>query len=297
MLEPDVTRPTRSAAEERVAATKSSNDDATDPQLLLRIGLVVVLASFIATSIAWWASRHPQPWPSAITLLVLTAAVMAAYHVWVLVRIRNIWHGSTWSEVPVLVGLALLPYPWVIACAALGVALHKLLIRLPLHRTVFGTAKEVVTASTAAVVFVIAGGESGPHHTVGNIIAATVAFVAMVIVDDLVFIPVIAIASHTPMRELVKQDWDIKLLGQGARLAMVLVVIGLLAIGGEPLVLFVVPPMVLGLHLWHRQQVRTRQERQSWQRLSQTIDKLNVADLETVLREAMKGAADIFSAE
>jgi diguanylate cyclase len=297
MLEPDVKRLMRSAAEERVAATKSSNDDATDRQLLLLIGLVVVLASVIAGLITLHAVREPQPRPSAITLLVLTAAVMAAYHVWVLVRIHNTWHGSTWSEVPVLVGLTLLPFPWVVACAALGVTLHKLLIRLPLHRTVFGTAKEIVTASTAAVVFMLFGGELGPHHTAGNIAAAAAAFVAMVIVDDLVFIPVIATASQSRMRQLVKQNWDIKLLGQVARLAMVIVVICLLAIGGETLVLLVVPPMVLGLHLWHRQRVRTREERQSWQRLSQTIDKLNVADLQTVLREAVTRGAEIFSAE
>jgi diguanylate cyclase (GGDEF)-like protein len=78
---------------------------------------------------------------------------------------------------------------------------------------------------------------------------------------------------------------------------MVVVVIGIMAFGGTTLVLLVVPPMVLGLHLWHKHRLRTREERQSWQRLSQTIDKLNVVDLSTLLHAAVTRGAEIFSAE
>jgi diguanylate cyclase (GGDEF)-like protein len=282
---------------ERVAATKSSNDDATDRQLRLLIGLVVVLASFITTVVGWHAVQHPTTRPDALTLLVLVVAVVAAYHVHVHVRIHNTWHGSTWSEVPVLVGLTVLPIPWMIACAGLGVAIHKSVTRVPLHRTVFGTAKEVITAATAGLVFLLCGGSTDSDHLAANIGAASVAFVAMSVVDDLVFIPVIAFASRTPMFDLLRQNWDIKMLGQVARLAMVVVVIGLLAVGGSTVVLLAVPPMVLGLHLWHKHRLRTREERHSWQRLSQTIDKLNVVDLTTLLHAAVTRGAEIFSAE
>jgi diguanylate cyclase (GGDEF)-like protein len=289
----------RSAAEERVATTKSFNDDATDRQLRLLIGLVVVLASLIAgaVAVAWQAAGRPGPQPSALTLFVLTAAVVVVYHVHVHVRIHNTWHGTTWSEVPVLVGLTLLPIPWVVACAGLGVAIHKSVTRVPLHRTVFGTAKELITATTAGLVFVVCGGVTEPNHLLANVGAAVVAFVAMSIVDDLVFIPVIAFASRTPMLRFVQQNWDIKLLGQVTRLVMVVVVIGIMAFGGTTVVLLVVPPMVLGLHLLHKHRLRTREERQSWQRLSQTIDKLNVVDLSTLLHAAVTRGAEIFSAE
>ena len=44
-----------------------------------------------------------------------------------------------------------------------------------------------------------------------------------------------------------------------------------------------VPPVVLCVHLWQTGQIRSREERESWQRLAQTTDELNVVDLDAVL--------------
>ena len=280
-----------------MATTNSSNDDATGRRLRLLIGLVVVLALGTAALTLWYADRHPQPAPDLITLLLLCAAVVVANRVLLLVRVRADWHGTTWSEVPVLVGLALAPAPWVMLCAGLGVAILKTATRVAPHKIVFGAAKEVITVATAGAVLAALrpAADAGEPWLYLGVVA--VAFVAMAISDDLVFVPVIALASGTPVRQLIRTDWDIKLLGQLVRLAMTLLVVGILAFGGNILTLLVVPPTVICVHLWHSHRLRTREERRSWQRLAQTIDELNAVELGALLHSAVTRAALIFSAD
>ncbi len=280
-----------------VARTPRSNDDATDRRLRLLVGLVVVLATVPATLTVLAAVRDPRPVPTLLTLIAVTVAVVVANRVKVTIRIRSNATGTAWGEVPVLVGLVLIPAPWVILCAVAGATAVKLFNRVDLHKTAFAAAKETITAGTAAVVMTSLGPRPDLQNATLHVGAVVAAFLAMTIVDDLLFVPVVAVASRTPMTRLARRNWDIKLAGAAIRLALALVVIGVLALGGNPGLLIVVPPFVLCVHLWHTHRVRTRQERESWQRLAQATDELNIVELESVLTTAVTRAAELFSAD
>ena len=275
---------------------KSFNDDVTDRRLRLLIGLAVVSAFFVTLADLWFALWHRQPVPNPLSLAILCVGVVIANRVKVYVRVRSSLDGTAWGEVPVLLGLTLLPMPWVVLCAAVGIALLKAATTAKLHRAVFSVAKEVLTASTAGAVLIAFGVHPGsvPEFAPAAVIAA---YVAMSLVDDLVFLPVIAVVSHSTLRKMVTNDWDGRLIAHAVRLVTILLVVAVLASDGSLLLLALVPLLVACLHLWHSRRVRTREERMSWQRLSQTIDALNVVDLTEVLHLAAARAAQIFSAD
>jgi diguanylate cyclase (GGDEF)-like protein len=281
-----------------MTVTNSYNDDVTDRRLRPLIGLVVVSAVGAALAFAWVGTTHPAPRPDVLTLVLLCGAVLTANRVTVELRIRANRQGTSWSEVPVLVGLAMFPAPWVLACTIVGVAVSKFSTRgVAPHKAVFGVAKDVLTASTAAVVYTVFGIQPDPSHPTFDVTAIVVAYVAMTVLDDLLFLPVIAIATRDTVARLALNNADIKLIGHVVRLAMVVLVIGVLALGGDRLLLLIVPLVVTCVHLWHSRRLRTREERSSWQRLAKSTDELNVVELRSVLHSAVTRAAQLFSAD
>ncbi|HET9517353.1 MAG TPA: GGDEF domain-containing protein, partial [Actinoplanes sp.] len=290
---------TRSARRREAGMTTTSyNDDVTDRRLRLLIGLVVVSALGAALAVAVIGVRHPEPRPSLLALLLLYAAVFTANRVKVEIRIRANRQGTSWSEVPVLVGLAMFPAPWVLLCTVIGVAVSKATTRgVEPRKAIFGVAKDVLTASTAAMVYAMFGLVPDPTRPTFDVTAIVVTYLAMTLLDDLIFLPVIAIASRATVARLALNNWDIKLIGHAVRLATVILVVGVLAAGGDLLLLLVVPLVVTCVHLWHSRRLSTREERRSWQRLAKTTDELNVVELQSVLHSAVTRAAQLFSAD
>ncbi|RZU51048.1 diguanylate cyclase/phosphodiesterase [Krasilnikovia cinnamomea] len=278
-------------------SAKRLDDDVTDRQLRLFVGLVVVLAMFASVIDATLPIRRPPDWTCALILVAICAATVLAHRLRVHVRVRSNTEGVAWAEVPVLIGLVLAPLPWVALAAVTGALIDKMLLRLPPRKIAFGAAKELLTATAAGLVLLAFGAgpdATGPHF---NPVAITLAFCAMVLVDDLVFLPLMAIVQRSSIIRVARVNLDVKLVGHVFRLAAVLWVVAVLAYRGDPLLLLLVPLVISCVHLWHSRRVRTRVERESWQRLSRAIDALNVPDLTEVLHLASTRAAQIFSAD
>src|SRR5690348_2879757 len=109
----------------------SSNDDATDRQLRLFVGLVVVLAICGAgVVVAFTAAQPPTPTNFAVVGLIFAAIILAS---WLRVRFRVLASQdvTTWVEVPVLIGLVLVPGPWVILSTACAIAALRIARRRP----------------------------------------------------------------------------------------------------------------------------------------------------------------------
>ncbi|MEU4692012.1 bifunctional diguanylate cyclase/phosphodiesterase [Actinoplanes sp. NPDC023714] len=274
----------------------STNDDATDQRLRLLIGLVVVGASIATAGWALYLVRHPVEMPPPWALALLSLSVVAANRLKVSVRIRSSLDGTTWGEVPVLVGLVLFPAPWVVFCSTAGVAALKLAARQGTRKTAFATAKEALTASAAGLVFLAFGAEPHLLHPSFPALAIVVALAAFTIVDNVVFVPVMAANTRTTMRRAALKNGKRKILGFLGQLAASLLVAGLLAADADMLLLLVVPLVVACMHLWQSRSARTREERESWQRLAKATDELNAVDLTQVLHAATTRAAQIFSA-
>ncbi|WP_328463923.1 bifunctional diguanylate cyclase/phosphodiesterase [Actinoplanes sp. NBC_00393] len=273
-----------------------TNDDATDQRLRLLVGLVVVFGVGMAAAVIAFGIAHPQPAPSPAALVTLTLFVIAAKRVRVYVRLRSSLDSSTWGEIPVLVSLVLLPAPWVVLCAVTGTTILRLLVWTGPLKTAFAIAKESLTAGTAALVFIALGIQPSLSDPPLTIIPTILALCATILVDHLAFVPVMAASTGSSLKRTVLHNIGIKAVGYLFRLGAALLMIGVLASGRSLLLLLVAPLVVACMHLWQSRSIRTREERESWQRLAKATDELNAVDLTRVLHSATTRAAEIFSA-
>jgi diguanylate cyclase (GGDEF)-like protein len=284
-------------SDQRPNDSRSSNDDVTGKQLTLLIGLVVVVGAGVVGWAIVSAVRSPGDTPAPLLLLSLVIAIGIAARTTVWIRIRANRRGISWPEVGVIVGLTVAPVHWVILCTVVAVAASKISNRMPLQKTVYGIAKETLVATTAGIVFLVNDVHFNPNHPMLHPGLIAVAFVAMWIVDESLIVPVIALATRTGLGQMMRTNWDLRVLAMIARYVVTVLVIGIPDLSGDTSLLLIVPPIVLAVHLWQTNRFRSREERRSWQRLAQSTDELNVVELEAVLRSAVVRAADLFSAD
>jgi diguanylate cyclase (GGDEF)-like protein len=275
---------------------KGSNDDATDRRLRLLVGLVVVAAGLAAVGVAGFAWQRHIPRPPLAVLLVVTVAVTLINKVRIRVRIKSNKQGAGWGEVPILVGLALLPGPWMVLCAACGILAERLTMRSSLQKNIFAVAKEVLNTTAAAAVFYLMGVQPSVTHPPIAPLSTALAMVAFAVTDHVAFMPVVATASGIGVRKLATQDLDMRLIGYVMRVGAAILVITILSVSDSTLLLLVLPFVLACVHLWQSRRVRTREERESWQQLAQATDELNAVDLTRVVHSAVSRAAQIFSA-
>jgi len=280
-----------------MSTAQSSNDDATARQLRLLVGLVVVLALGAGGVNVWYAIDQALPIPNPGVLATLYVALVVATKALVYVRVRSSKDGTSWCEIPILVGLVLLPTPWVVLCVAASTITAKIADRLPPQKVVYAAAKGVLITSAAGAVLVAAGVRPDLHSPQLNVLALVGAYVAQWLVDAAAFYPVIAVASHTTIGNAARRGLAGRIITNAAELVTIIYVVAVLAADASPLLLLFVPLVVLCLHLWQSWRLRTIEERRSWQQLARTIDELSSVDLDQVLRVAAVQAARIFSAD
>ncbi|GAA0428048.1 hypothetical protein Aca07nite_34660 [Actinoplanes capillaceus] len=272
------------------------DENVTDQRLRLLIGLVVVLGVCATAGFLAYALSLPGPPPHPLVLAVFGAGLIIANRVRVHVRVKSNVDSNTWGEVPVLIGLTLIPAPWVVFCTIAAITVIRCLSWLGPQKTAFGIAKGALTTGAAAAVFLAFDVQPDlvqPPFPVLPIVAALIAFI---VVDHLAFVPVLSVATGGGLWQVALHDWTTKLILHLGELAATLIVVGVLATGTNPLLLLVVPLVVVCMHLWQSRSVRTREERESWQRLAKATDELNAVDLTQVLHSATTRAAQIFSA-
>jgi diguanylate cyclase (GGDEF)-like protein len=243
------------------------------------------------------AATAPDGPPPVAVLLGITAAIaVGSLTSW---RIRILTHGRgiSWPEVGMLVGLIVIPPAWVILCTCVAITVAKVLAHYTRQKAVFGVAKEVLVATAASVVFTVMNVQPlavKPSLHAGTLAVATL---AMWLVDETLMARVLALAMRTDIRKLLRDDFDLRVLGVAARYVATLLVVAILSVGGDSRLLVLVAPLVLCVHLWQTAQARNRQELKAWQRLAETTDALNVVELGAVLTSAVTRASKLFSVE
>ncbi|MFG1802656.1 putative bifunctional diguanylate cyclase/phosphodiesterase [Micromonospora carbonacea] len=266
----------------------------TDRRLQSLVGLVVVCSSaaLVVSTNQLLAGGDPGNlalWAALVSLVAIGVTVK------VRVRIRATNHDIAWTETAILIGLAVAPTPVVVLATALGIAITTWLDRKTTLKTLFGIGKNTLVAAVAGTVLHAAGWRTGDDLLVHLVLPLSVAYLAAVVLDELVTLPVIAMATGERLRDLFREDWGLRAATAAARL---LVIVGTVFIlRADSRLLLAVPPLVLSLHLLYSNRVRTRTEQQAWQRLARTTDALNVVDLDKVLTTAVTQAAELFSAD
>ncbi|MEU0547180.1 EAL domain-containing protein [Micromonospora sp. NPDC005979] len=267
----------------------------TDRRLLLLVGLVVVTAAtLIGTSLppALVSARSATVNDVAV-LVTLTLTIALGTLVKARVRIRSTTQSISWNETAIIVGAAIAPTSVVVLSTAVGIALASL--RLSPMKLAFGIGKNVIVAWGAGTALAMTTWTWPPSGLSELLMPLTLAYVVAALLDDLLAIPVIALASQTSIGRQFRANLDLRLAGFAVR--FVVAAFTLVILQAEPRLLLAVPPLVLSLHLAYSARIRGRTEQQAWQRLARTTDALNVVDLDNVLTTAVTQAAELFSAD
>ncbi|MGW5667518.1 putative bifunctional diguanylate cyclase/phosphodiesterase [Micromonospora sp. NPDC003776] len=268
----------------------------TDRHLVALVGVIVVLASAVAaTSVVFLTRTPPKSVRDIATLVTLIFMITVGGVVKTSVRIRSTTLAIAWVETAIVLGVAIAPGSWVILSTAVGIAIASAILRLAKIKTAFGVGKHVLVAGGAVLV---AGLLDWPpsSSTVADLVTTLgIVYLVAAVLDDVIAIPVIALASGTPILRRYRSDLDLRIAGIAVRFAVA--VCTLLILRADPRLLFAVPPLMLSLHLAYSTRFRTRTEQQAWQRLARTTDALNVVDLDQVLTTAVTQAAELFSAD
>ncbi|WP_433355383.1 putative bifunctional diguanylate cyclase/phosphodiesterase [Micromonospora saelicesensis] len=269
----------------------------TDRRLLLLVGLVVVVAAVIvATSLpAAFRSAKLETVSDGAVLVMLTLMIALGTLVKARVRIRSTTQSISWNETAIIVGAAIAPTSVVVLCTAVGIALASL--RLTPIKLAFGIGKNVIVAWGAGTALAMTTWTWPPTETAPLMLLGPLALAYLVaaLLDDLLAIPVIALASQTRIAKHFRSNLDLRLAGFAVRFAVAACT--LLIVRMDPRLLLAVPPLVLSLHLAYSARIRGRTEQQAWQRLARATDALNVVDLDNVLTTAVTQAAELFSAD
>jgi diguanylate cyclase len=279
--------------------TTKINDDVANRRLLTLVGLVVVpgtacLVWAIADLLT--ASVYAGFYPFMFACLIATA-----YSSGFPVRIRATTIYLSVTSSAVLVTAASLPLSWVVVCTAAGTFAAGMIARLAPIKLAFNVTKEILAAAAAAAMLLLLGVHpmdtaEGPTNQFTHRLAAMfVAAVVYAVVDDGLSVPVIALASHTKIRQRFRMHLDVRLLLRLAAFCAAVLTVAVVA--ADKWVLIAMPPLVYALHLAAKGRVRSREEREAWQRLAATTDQLNSVDLDSVLRTAVMRADDLFSVD
>ncbi|WP_420800502.1 putative bifunctional diguanylate cyclase/phosphodiesterase [Micromonospora chalcea] len=259
------------------------------------VSVLSVCATFVALAalIAVW-TEPPDSVRDLVTVTALVVTVALATVIKTPVRIRSTTVAFAWVETAIVVGLAVAPASWLILATGIGVACGSV-TRLAPIKTAFGVAKHTLVAGGSALVILLLGNAWPPREPLQIVLLLGVVYLVAAVLDDLLAMPVIALASGTPIVRQFRTDLDLRVAGFAVRFLVAACTV--LILRADPRLLLAVPALVLSLHLAYSTRIRTRTEQQAWQRLARATDALNVVDLDQVLTTAVTEASELFSAD
>ena len=265
----------------------------TDRALSRLVGLVVVLASMTIIVALYYAIKQPfdPDWlmnMGALALLVMLSTITS-----VRVRVRSTNIGSNWTDVAVLVSVAVLSSPIALLVTFVGGLTAKLIQRTTPMKVAFGAAKDTLTAAVAVLAFHFF--PAMPIHQPADVVPYAIAFAAIRILDEIISVPLFAFVTHTSIRERFFSNLDIRWGSDIVRFGIAC--LALIVLQTQKELLIAIPPLALSLHLMHQGRLRARAERQAWQQLAEATDAFNAVHMETVLRTAVSKGSKLFSSD
>jgi diguanylate cyclase (GGDEF)-like protein len=262
-----------------------------------RLRPIVGLLSFVAaiSLVAALTDLTPISGQAWLTLITLTCLIGLSNLLMLNIAPR---FAVQWTDAAVLVAAATLPRPWLVLSVAVAILTVQLGRRRAPLKLLFSVSKEVIIATTAGLI--ISAVNVKPMTTAGQlsdfprIEMLALAFGAMVLLDHLVSVPVIAISQGNSVLAMYRNGLNRHLALSVVRFGVALVALWLFYFDSR--LLIAVPPLVLSLHFMHMNRLREQAEREAWHRLARATDALNEVDLTKVLRAAVDACVTMFGA-
>jgi diguanylate cyclase (GGDEF)-like protein len=259
-----------------------------------RVVVAVLCASVVCVlAAAAVASRTSSPptWQIIAVALGFAGADSALIHL----RFGHDRLSFTWSEVVLVLGLVLLPAPWIVLVAPVGVGLAHLALRRDPLKIIFNAAVAAVGASSAWAAFslvqALAPGDGAPA-TLGRLVTASLLFWT---VTGVLFSTVVAASQNLPFAEVHLKALPMNLLvWTGNTIAGCMLVSVRTA---EPVGRVAIPILILALALIYRGYLLALEERDTWSRLQAVSRELRGADADGLAEVAIEGALGLLHAE
>ncbi len=235
------------------------------------------------------ARPAPPPW---LALVFVAVFALADSRILAL-RFGVSEHMFTWSEAAVVVGLVMLPWPWLVVTAACGVPIGYLASRAAPVKVLFNTAGIIVGLFLAARVFAAAGGhvrhfDSLEFHTAGATVLACLAFFVW---NGLTVAFAVALSQRMPFWSVYRRGLALSVFVWAGNTLSGIFVVAIAVTAPEMLVF--APPMLALLAYSYRSSLRARTERDIWRRLEAASREISHLQTDDMARAVLERAADL----
>ena len=236
---------------------RQKHHNATDRQLRLLVGLVVFVASIAIVASVYAIAAGLVQTPSLLAILALTLAATASNRTNITIRLgANKW-GQGWKEIVFLVGLVVVPPPWMVLCTAVGIVIGRLIGRVGPMKVAFGAGKDTIAVAAGGLVAYATGtafSGTGPQF---DPIAQLLILITVTVVDEVLVNSVVALATHTPLTKQITRELDIRLGFMAVRGIVALLLVWLFSVNRDAQLLLIAPLLILTLHLWYLSRIRS----------------------------------------
>ena len=240
-------------------------------KLRLLIGAVLGIGTLVVLSgVAWMGTERPEWWQIGLVAVACGLGDLALLHL----RFGHDQHSFTWSEVALIVGLVVLPTPWLRLVSPVGVAVAH----LSAHRSPLKVAFNAMSFSIGVWLARTTIGAMGVETTTAHISeAATIGALA---VGSLVFFvwntlsvsAAVAYSQGSKVLSVLRRGFGLNALVWACNTLAGIVIVALVV--HEPLIVTVLPVGIGALYLVYRAYLHAIEQRDIWHVLQATSREL-----------------------
>jgi diguanylate cyclase (GGDEF)-like protein len=267
---------------------------ATRTPLRFRLLMALVMGTGAVSFLSALPSALDGDIPDAWRLGLVVALFVLGDVCLLNIRFGHNSHSFTWSETAVVLGLVLVPGPWlrVLAPVAVGLA-HSTARRRPLKVAfnAMSIAAEVLVARAVLEAVAPAGtATNDPRLWVGLVVAAATVFVW----NGITVSAAVAFSQGLRLRDVYREGLTLNALVWSGNTAIGVL---LVVLSAAPVTLVVFPVLFALLYLTYRSYLGAMKERDIWQMLQTTSRELLRTDPRDVARVVLDRAPALFRAE
>ena len=259
-------------------------------RLLMWLVLGAGVASIVTAVPIAVARDIPQLWQ-----LALAGGLFVLGDICVLrIRFGHNHHSFTWSETAMVLGLVLVPAPWLRIVGPLAVAIPHIVARRSGVKVAFNALSIATEAVLARIVLesVAPAGTpaTSPRLWLGLVLAALTMFVW----NGMTVSAAVAFSQGLRLRDVYRKGLLLNAMVWAGNTAVGVLLVALSRSRGT---LVVFPALVVMLYLAYRSYLRAMNERDTWEVLQTTSRELLLADARDVAKVVLDRAPELFQAE